>query len=79
MDHRLAPSRLFERGSRTSIHQGKSMGRTGDWGATAILARYVLWDGTCVKSVRTEITHLAQCCYVMILIFYRSIRLPLAT
>ena len=55
------------------------MGRTGDWDGTAILARYVLWDGTCVKSVRTEITHLAQCCYVMILIFYRSIRLPLAT
>lgn len=52
--------------------------RTEDWDGTAFVARYVLWDGTSVKSARSEISYLAQCCHVLILIFYRSIRLLLA-
>ena len=39
------------------------MGYTGDWDGTDILARYVLWDGTCVKSVRKGKPRSMLSCY----------------
>ena len=47
----LAPVlRYFEYGPGSE----EQWGRMGDWGGTAIFARYVLWDGTSVKKVLAQ-------------------------